>query len=86
MYLIFHLSLCYLLPTVQPLCPDGFAEVYFGCYKHVPSAKPVSFANTYCASLDDKAKIIDLETETEFTAVLNWMLSGKLFLLIPRSQ
>ena len=82
MYLILHLSLCFLLPTVQPLCPSGFAKLDHGCYKFITASSSVSSANAYCASLDDRAKIVDLETEAEFTNVLDWMVYSMLFLLL----
>ena len=75
---LLHLGFCLVLPSVLSQCPSGFVEVESWCYSFKGLGLGVAGANTHCASLAEGGKLVDIETETEFNALVDWMTASKL--------
>ena len=75
MYLLHHLAFCLLLPSIRSQCPTGFDVLERGCYKVSRNPYAPSSHATSCVS--DGGKLADLETQTEYNAVMEWMTSSK---------
>ena len=72
------LILFWLLPRIAlSQCPTGFEEVEHWCILYRPVGDTASGGNADCATRAEGGKIIDLETEEEFQAILNWLRIGK---------
>ena len=79
---LLHLILFWLLPRIAlSQCPTGFEEVEHWCILFRPVKDTASGGNADCATRAEGGKIIDLETEEEFQAIMNWLRAGKCLIL-----
>ncbi|CAG0905068.1 unnamed protein product [Cyprideis torosa] len=54
-------------------CSNGFTSLSSGCYAFVGEKRTYDAAQAYCASLSDRARLVEFETEGETNAVTAYL-------------